>query len=145
MTTLTEERATTEERVSYLEGSYAHMPTKADVFEVEKQLSDRIDDARTEFRAGLDDARTEFRTELAKLRAEIRTETTDLREKIAELRAEMQTGFAELRAEMRAGFAELRAEIAEGGDRMVKWLIAIAAVGVVVFAVATTVLIRIFG
>ena len=139
MTMLTEERAATEERVGC----------------IEKQRSDRLAEARKKFRTELSKLRigiSESRTEVANLRAEVvvlweglRTAVANLQAGRAELRTEMQTGFAELRAEMRAGFAELRAEIAEGGDRMVRWLIAIAAVGAVVFAVATTVLIRIFG
>ena len=78
MTMQTARRATTEERVSYLEGAYDHLPTKSDVFEVEKQLSDRITESRTE-----------SRTENAKLRTEMREGFAQLHTKIAESEARM--------------------------------------------------------
>ena len=86
MTMRTVERATVEERVGYLEGAYNHLPTKSDVFGVEKQLSDRISESRTE----LSDRISESRTENAELRTEMREGFAQLRTEVAEAVADAQ-------------------------------------------------------
>ena len=127
MTMRTVERATTEERVGYLEGAYNHLPTKSDVFGVEKQLSDRIAQSRTE----LSDRIAESKTELS--------------DRIAESRTESRTENAELRTEMREGFAQLRTEIAEAvadaQARTTRLIIVVAGVSIA----AVTLLDRLFG
>ena len=90
MTMRTVERATTEERVSFLEGAYNHLPTKSDVFGVEKQLSDRIAQSRTELSDRISESRTESRTENADLRTEMREGFAQLRTEIAEAVADAQ-------------------------------------------------------
>ena len=85
----TARRGTTEERVSFLEGAYDHMPTKSDVFEVEKQLSAQVAKSRTELSDRITEARTESRTENAKLRTEMREGFAQLHTKIAESEARM--------------------------------------------------------
>ena len=106
----TAERPTTEERVGYLEGAYSHLPTKSDVFEVEKQLSAKVGEARSET--------AELRTETRTGFANTQTEFANLRTEIAELRTETRTGFANTQTE----FANVRTEIAEAEARITKMI-----------------------
>jgi len=109
MTMRAVERPTTEERVSFLEGAYDHLPTKSDVFGVEKQLSDRITGARGETAS--------LRTELLERIAGAQTELSD---RITEARTESRNENAKLRTEMREGFAKLHTKIAESEAKMAK-------------------------
>ena len=148
MTMRTSERSTTEERVSFLEGAYDHLPTKSDVFKVEKELSAQIAKSRSEnaeTRTELSDRITESRTELSDRIAKSQTEN-------AKLRAEMQAGFAQQRAENAASEERLAKMIAESEARMTKTNSANQArtigwvIGACVLAVAiVTAIIRIFG
>ena len=65
--TLTEERPTTEERVSRIEGVQTHLATKADVAEVRTEIAES--EARTTTRIAESEARTT--AQIAELRAEM--------------------------------------------------------------------------
>ena len=115
------ERPTTEERVGYLEGAYSHLPTKSDVFEVEKQLSAKIGEARDETAELRTETRTGFantQTEFANVRTEMRTGFANTQTETAELRTETRTGFANTQTE----FANVRTEIAEAEARITKMI-----------------------
>ena len=143
----TSERPTTEERVGYLEGAYSHLPTKSDVFEVEKQLSAKIGEARdetaelrTETRTGFANTQTEFanvQIEFANVRTEMRTEFANTRTGFANT----QTEFANLRTEIAASEARITKMIAESQARTMRWVISACVLAVA----AVTAIDRIFG
>ena len=111
----TSERPTTEERVGYLEGAYSHLPTKSDVFEVEKQLSAKIGEARSE---------------TAELRTETRTGF-----------ANTQTEFANVRTEIAEAEARITKMIADSQAQTIRWVIAACVLAVAI----VTAIDRIFG
>ena len=119
MTMRTAERSTTEERVSFLEGAYDHMPTKSDVFEVAKELSAQI---------------TESRSENAEARTESRTEN-------AELRTEMREGFAQLHTKIAESEARMTKANADNQARTIRWVIGACVLAVTI----VTAIDRIFG
>ena len=80
--TLTEERPTTEERVSRIEGVQTHLATKADVAEVRTEIAES--EARTATRIAESEARTT--AQIAEVRAEMaKFETRMVRWMIASL------------------------------------------------------------
>lgn len=118
-----EERPPTEERVSYLEGAYGHLATKADVA----------------------DARADLRTAIAETETRVTQAVAETETRVIQLVAESETRMTRLIAESETRttklIAELRAEIAESQTKATRWMLAIA--GFIIAAI--TLLDRLFG
>ena len=111
---------TAEERVSFLEGAYDHMPTQSDVYKVERQLYEQIDQTRSELLGRLNETRAELSGRVGATRpggADLRTE---MFQRIDETRSDLSGRLDELQAEVRTGFADLRTEIAASEARTAK-------------------------
>ena len=115
MAVITEERLSTEERVSRIEGGQAHLATKADVAQSEARTATRI--AESEARNSAQIAESEARSS-----------------------ARIDMVLAEL-AEIRKEFAEFRVEMAQRETRMTIWMLTIGGFGIA----AITILYRLLG
>ena len=122
-----EERTSTEERVSRIEGVLPHLATKADVVESEARVTRQIADLRTETRTQIVESEARVTQQIANLR----TETT---RQIAETEARVTRQIADLRT-------ETQTQIAKSETRMIRWMIAIASLMVA----AITLIDRLFG
>ena len=129
-----EERTSTEERVSRIEGVLPHLAAKSDVAESETRVTRQIADLRTETRTGF-----------AELRKENVESEARVTRQIADLRTETRTQIAETEARVTQQIADLRTEtqtqIAKSETRMIRWMIAIASLMVA----AITLIDRLFG
>ncbi len=102
MTTQTDDRPSTEERVSRLEGAYDHLATKADVADV--------------------------RTEIAN----VRIEAAEVRTEVAKGRADLSAMETRMRADLSAMETRMRADLSAMETRMVKWIVSVVGIGVAV-------------
>ena len=69
-----EERTSTEERVSRIEGVLPHLATKADVVESEARVTRQISDLRTETRTQIAETEARVTRQIADLRTETQTQ-----------------------------------------------------------------------
>ena len=113
---------TTEERLSHLEGAYAHVATKGDVGELRADTSELKGELKAEM--------GELRADMSELKGELKAEMGELRADMSELKGELKAEMGELRADM----SELRAELTKEMGNHLKWMIGLQLAGLTAVA-----------
>ena len=130
MAVITEERLSTEERVSRIEGGQAHLATKADVAQSEARTATRIAESATSTSAQIAESEARNSAQIAESEARSSARIDMVLAELAELRKE----FAEFRA-------EIRVEMAKSESRTTRWMLTIGGFGIA----AITILYRLLG
>ena len=116
----------------YLEASYAHVATKADIADVRTEVAKvrtEIADLRTELKTDIANLRTEVKTDIANLRTEVRTD-------IANLRTEVISEIGDLATSVNTDIGTLRTDM-----KNMRWIIAMLMAAASIFITAANVLV----
>ena len=111
--------ATTEERVSYIEGALPELARRSDVAGIRIEMAD---------------FRTEVKTEMADFRTEVKTEMADVKADVAVLSGRMDRVEQDVK-EIKVSVDKLEARVAETETRLIRWMIGIGALIVGALAV----------
>ena len=101
--------ATTEERVSYIEGALPELARRSDVAEVRTEMAD---------------FRTEVKTEMADFRTEVKTEMVSVKADVAVLSGRMDRVEQDLK-ELKVSVDKLETRVAETETRLIRWMIGV--------------------